>query len=297
MYPTIRRSMMKLAACALAVTATAAAMVAPSAHANTIQSPSIPALTDQTPVRTTPQVREDSSHLPVIWVGSSIDVPGINTRVRSLFENSGLSFYEWAPLAVTFTDPNVGLFDKMSKYIPSLDAYVKQVMAETGAPKVNIITFSQGGPITAGWLRQNNGASVVDKVVNISALVNGSPLAQAATHLLFDCLGMGTCQDLNPESAYIKSVTQPTSALPGIEYLNIDSRADTFAGPYTNNIMTGPGDYQNVLTEDLCPGQFVDHLFIGSHPVVHEAIVQFIRGQEVAPSCPAPPPAPELSAP
>lgn len=80
--------------------------------------------------KVTQQVREDSSKLPVIWVGGSIEYPGINTRARSYFENHGLDFYEWNPMAATIQDPNLGVFDKIKKYSPNLNAYVRQIMAE-----------------------------------------------------------------------------------------------------------------------------------------------------------------------
>ncbi|AWB82252.1 hypothetical protein C3B44_07700 [Corynebacterium yudongzhengii] len=274
------------AAIAAATLALAASFAAPAAGANTIQSPSYPDQLGGTPPAVTAQVREDSSNLPVVWVGSALDFPGINTRARSYFEKNGLRFFEWAPLAVTATDPNVGVFDHINKYTPSLNAYIDDVLRQTGAPKVNLVTFSQGGLISAVWQRQGNNASKVDKVVNISGLVHGSPAAQLANQLLpGGCLGIGTCQDLDPNSDVIHFITNPTEALPGIEYLNIDSRADIVAGPYTNNLMFGDGDYQNVLIEDMCPFQQVDHPLMGFHHAVHEMIVQFFRGQDVKPHC------------
>lgn len=147
-----------------------------------------------------------------------------------------------------------------------------------------MVTYSQGGLIAAGWMRENNNAEIVDKVVNISGLLNGTPIGEVASYLPGNCLGIGTCQGFNPKGEFIGEITTP-GALPGVEYLNIDSRTDILAGPYTNNLMTGAGEYQNVLTEDLCTGQFNAHMSLGGSLIVHEAIVQFFRGQEVAPSC------------
>ncbi len=269
----------------LASIATAAAlMVTPVAHADTGQSPALPTGNLLRPAVVTKQIREDSSKNPIIWTGSALDIPGLNSGFHTVLERNGMSFYEWSPLVTSLQDPNMAIFDYIDKYTPSFGAYVDKVMKDTGAKKVNIVTYSQGGLITAAWMRQGDNAKKVDKVANISGVMNGSPLAKLGPILPNNCLGIGTCQNLNPDNEFIKRTTNPI-ALPGIEYLNIDSRADIVAGPYTNSLMTGSGDYQNVLTEDLCPGQYAEHTTLSFMPIVQESIVQFFRGQTVAPKC------------
>lgn len=268
----------------LASIATAAAlMVTPTAQAENAQSPALPTNLVR-PAVVTKQIREDSSKNPIIWAGSALDVPGLNSGFRTVLERNGMSFYEWSPLMTSIQDPTMAIFDYIDKYTPSFGAYVDTVMKKTGAKKVNIVTFSQGGLITAAWMRQGENAQKVDKVANISGVMNGSPLAKLGPLVPGNCLGIGTCQNLNPDNEFIKRTTNPI-ALPGIEYLNIDSRIDVVAGPYTNSLMSGSGDYQNVLTEDLCPGQFSGHGTMSFMPVVQESIVQFFRGQTVAPKC------------
>ena len=44
----------------------------------------------------------------------------------------------------------------------------------------------------------------------------------------------------------------PTQALPGIKYFNITTRWDENAFPYTTNLMTGRGDYENLVTQKQC---------------------------------------------
>lgn len=250
------------------------------------ESPAVPDALLAPPAPVTEQVTKDSSALPVIWVGGSTDFPQLNSRVRTYIERSGMKFFEWDPIMVTLDDPDVKLFDHLEKYMPSLDSFVKQVLQETGAPKVNLVTYSQGGAITAGWTRMYDGAKVVEKIVNISGLVNGSPVAGVGTKAISeDCLGFGTCVDFIPEGEYVRSITEQGNALPGIEYLNVESRMDLFAAPYTNGLMTGPGNYRNVLTEDLCPGDVGTHLLLPQKQIVHQSIVQFFRGQEVRPAC------------
>lgn len=230
-------------------------------------------------------VREDSSDLPVVYAGGAIDTPILSAGIKKRVEDAGMTFYDWSPLVTSTESDEIYLFDHLEKYMPSLDAIVNKALAESGKDKVNLITYSQGGAIAAGWLRDFDGAARVDKVANISGLSNGSPIAGIGTKLTKDCLGFGTCQDFVPEGDYIKKIQTPNSAFEGIEYLNIESRADVFAFPYTNGLMVGEGDYQNILIEDYCPEQLSGHILLPQKPAVQLSIIQFFRGEEIAPDC------------
>lgn len=116
-------------------------------------------------------------------------------------------------------------------------------------------------------MRQFGGASSVRSLTSLSGLIKGSPFQR-------DALARGQCPPPNLEflvppeypnrptdacremaqgGEEVVALNPPSDALPGIHYTNITSTQETDAAPYEINLMTGPGNHENIVTQDYCP--------------------------------------------
>lgn len=226
----------------------------------------------------------DTSNLPVVYLSGANDISFLNSDIKENIVNAGMQFFEWDPLATSIKgEPK--LYDHMDGYANSVDAFVKDVLKQTGAKKVNIITYSQSGLINQNWMRNHGGAQYVAKVINYSGLLQGSPLATIATNLTGDCLGFGTCLDFNPYG-FVAELNKNGEAVPGVTYYNLTSRYDEMAMPYQINFMYAPtGNYKNVLLQDYCPADRSGHLGLPHAAGTMSITIQALKGQPLKPKC------------
>lgn len=229
----------------------------------------------------------DSHALPLIYMAGNDDYSKNNRALRRYFERQGLDLYDWYPTEIT-DQANIRKFQHPEWYVSSIDGFIKKVMRETGSPKVNIMTFSQGGLIAANWMKNHGGAQYVDQVVNISAVLQGTPTATIGEELVPGCLGIQGCSAMRPESAFITQLNTPRDNIPGIQYTNITTKYDELAAPYSVNFMYDEGDYQNILIQDYCPGLPLEHTVMMRTRLVWSMALQALKGDNIAPLCTLP---------
>lgn len=228
----------------------------------------------------------DTSALPVVYLAGANDLPALNKDIAKNVEDAGIQFFAWYPLLASVNDKNISLYDNMEAYSASVDAFVKGVLKRTGAPQVNIITYSQSGLINQTWMKKHGGARYVAKVINYSGLLQGSPFGTIATNVTGDCLGFGTCVDFDPWGPLVKEINKNGEAQPGITYYNITTKYDEMAMPYQVNFMYAPtGNYMNVLLQDYCPANKAGHLGLPHASATRSLTLQAIKGQPLNPTC------------
>lgn len=169
-------------------------------------------------------------------------------------------------------------------------AFVDDVLARTGAQRVDIVTHSQSGLLTQYFIKRLGGANKVGTVVNFSGIAHGSLLGNFALELGdLRCLHVTLCEQLAMDSDFLRDLNDPTDAAPGVRYVNFTSRNEEFVFPFENNFMTGPGDITNVLLQDQCPRDFAEHLMLPLYPPLIEGAAQALRGDEIRLPCLVPP--------
>jgi triacylglycerol esterase/lipase EstA (alpha/beta hydrolase family) len=157
-----------------------------------------------------------------------------------------------------------------------LAAFVTQVLAATGAAKVDLVGHSQGGMMPRYYLKFLGGAQYVNDLVALAPSNYGTTL-DGLTTLVTD-LGLAglvnsainpdctACVEQEEGSSFLDNLNAGGDTVPGVHYTVIESKDDEVVTPYTNAFLTGSG-VTNITLQNQCPLDASDHLEIAADPV------------------------------
>ena len=151
-----------------------------------------------------------------------------------------------------------------------LGAFVSQVMAETGAAKVDLVGHSQGGMTPRYWMKFDGGASKVDDLIGIAPSNHGTtnPLASPAGPFCKACAQQAA------GSAFITNLNAGGDTLAGPSYTVISTRYDEVVTPYRSQALTGSAvQVTNVVLQDRCPLDISEHPSIPSDPTTAQWVL------------------------
>jgi triacylglycerol esterase/lipase EstA (alpha/beta hydrolase family) len=146
-----------------------------------------------------------------------------------------------------------------------LAAFVSQVKAATGAAKLDLVGYSQGGLLVEYYTKLLGGAANVHAVVNIGPTTHGTTLDGLA--LLGKILGVNqplanvcaACVDQETGSAVVNAVDTGPIAQPGIPYTIIDTIYETVVTPVGSSFINQAG-VSNEYVQSYCAFDVVDHV-------------------------------------
>jgi triacylglycerol esterase/lipase EstA (alpha/beta hydrolase family) len=153
-----------------------------------------------------------------------------------------------------------------------LAAEVSRVLAETGASKVDIVGWSQGGMMPRYYINDLDGAAKVNMLVGLAPSNYGTTLDGLVTLISdFGALGIATallsvtcpaCAEQIQGSSFLTSLNAtPTAA--AVQYVVIETADDEVVTPYTNAFLPAASNVQNITLQNQCPQDHSDHLSIG----------------------------------
>src|SRR5580692_12591282 len=157
-----------------------------------------------------------------------------------------------------------------------LASFVTQVLAETGAAKIDLVGHSQGGMMPRYYLKFLGGAQYVNDLVALAPSNYGTTLDGLTT--LASSLGAiglvnsvinplcPACVEQEQGSSFLDNLNAGGDTVPGVHYTVIESRDDEVVTPYTNAFLTGSG-VTNITLQNQCPLDASDHLEIAADPV------------------------------
>jgi triacylglycerol esterase/lipase EstA (alpha/beta hydrolase family) len=152
-----------------------------------------------------------------------------------------------------------------------LSTEVNNVLAETGASKVDLVGWSQGGMMPRYYINDLGGAADVNMLVGLApsnygttvdgltTLVADLGLAGVATGLL--SIACQACDQQLQGSSFLTSLNQ-TPTVPGVKYVVIETADDDVVTPYTNAFLPTAPNVQNITLQNQCPQDASDHLSI-----------------------------------
>jgi triacylglycerol lipase len=145
-----------------------------------------------------------------------------------------------------------------------LGAFVDQVLAQTGAAKVDLVGHSQGGMMPRYWMKFDGGAAKVDDLIGIAPSNHGTtnPLAKPAAPF---CLA---CAQQAAGSAFITNLNAGGDIQSGPSYTVISTRYDEVVTPFGSQALSGPASQvTNIVLQNRCPFDISEHLTIPDDPV------------------------------
>ena len=157
-----------------------------------------------------------------------------------------------------------------------LGAFVSQVLAATGASKVDLVGHSQGGMMPRYYLKFLGGAQYVNTLVALAPSNYGTTLdGLTALASALNLIGLvndvinplcTACVEQEQGSSFLANLNSGGDTVPGVHYTVIESKDDEVVTPYTNAFLTGAGA-TSITVQNQCPLDASDHLEIAADPV------------------------------
>ncbi|CAM3742649.1 triacylglycerol lipase [Nocardiopsis rhodophaea] len=126
-----------------------------------------------------------------------------------------------------------------------LAGFVDEVLATTGADRVDLVTHSMGGLPSRWYIRFLGGADRVDDWVSIGGPNNGTAVAGACFSLFTSCRemkrGSGFLSDLNADD--------PTPH--GVNYVTFRSPCDLIISPISSTALDGAANHRTRCLEHI----------------------------------------------
>jgi triacylglycerol esterase/lipase EstA (alpha/beta hydrolase family) len=148
-----------------------------------------------------------------------------------------------------------------------LGAFVDEVLAATGAAKVDIVGHSQGGMMPRWYIKFLGGDQTVRTLVGLSPSNHGTTLfglSGLASKLPGGTAAFGDCTACEQQlagSEFLATLNAGGDTVPGPTYTVIQTRYDEVVTPYHSAFLTGP-NVTNITLQHRCALDLGDHLAI-----------------------------------
>jgi triacylglycerol esterase/lipase EstA (alpha/beta hydrolase family) len=208
---------------------------------------------------------------PVVLVHGTVEDEGSNwVTLAPLLANNGYCVY-----ALNYGEGllSLGRVDGIGDITHSaeqLAAFVKSVLAKTGASKVDIVGHSQGGMMPNYFIKFLGGASKVHTLIGLAPSNHGTTIDGLKTLLsvfpvnallggLSGLLGDPALEQQEEGSPFMKKLFAGGDTVAGPRYVVIETTHDEVVTPYTNAFLNGP-NVTNITIQNQCPNDPVAHI-------------------------------------
>lgn len=146
-----------------------------------------------------------------------------------------------------------------------LSAFVDKVLDATGAARVEIVGHSQGGMMPRYYIKNLDGDGKVEDLVGLVPSNHGTTVNDA-WEAGDSCTA---CDQQRAGSDFLQALNNPDETPGDVDYTQVTTVYDEVVVPYSSAFLT-PGERStNILLQDRCPADTVDHLGI---PMDRQAI-------------------------
>ena len=153
-----------------------------------------------------------------------------------------------------------------------LRSFVNNVIAKTGASKVDLVGHSQGGMMPNYYIKFLGGASKVNELIGLSPSNHGTTLSGLTKFLevfpfasgiiggLLEFLGAPSLPEQEETSAFIKKLFgRGDPVVAGVRYVVIQTTHDEVVTPYAHAFLSG-SNVTNITIQSQCPSDGVAHI-------------------------------------
>jgi triacylglycerol esterase/lipase EstA (alpha/beta hydrolase family) len=169
-----------------------------------------------------------------------------------------------------------------------LSDFVDRVLSATGASKVDIVGHSQGGMMPRYYIKFDNGAAKVDKLIGLAPSNHGTTLDGLFTlasyypnssMFMADC---PACQEQEAGSPFMTHLNDPAYPDPVQTYTVIESQNDEVVTPYTSAFLDGAN---NIDLQTQCPADQGEHLSMPYDHIADGDVLQALDPSTPGPAC------------
>jgi triacylglycerol esterase/lipase EstA (alpha/beta hydrolase family) len=213
---------------------------------------------------------------PVVLVNGTFANMDDNWQAASpILYNHGYCVFAFNYGGTSATSPIQGIGD-IAASAGTLSSFVNEVLADTGASKVDLVGHSQGGMMPRYYINFLGGGSKVSAFVALAPSNYGTTLDGLTT--LAGYLGASglinsglnsvcpACVEQEQGSSFLANLNV-TPTVAGVNYTVIESVDDEVVTPYTNALLPAASNVTNIIVNAQCPVDFSDHLEIAADPV------------------------------
>jgi triacylglycerol esterase/lipase EstA (alpha/beta hydrolase family) len=237
---------------------------------------------------------------PVILVhGLAANMTDNWQTISPLLANNGYCVF-----ALTYgTNPDfpfpldqIGGLAPLEESAQTIGDFVDQVLAATGATKVNIVGHSEGATMPDYYVKFLGGAAKVDHYVGIAPVYHGTTLYGLSSYVtalasIFppgaQAVGQfcASCQEFLAGSPFVTALNAGGAAVAGVTYTNIVTRYDELVIPYTSGFLAG-SNVVNIVVQDQCALDFADHVAMAADHIVGQDVLNALDPAHArAPRC------------
>jgi triacylglycerol esterase/lipase EstA (alpha/beta hydrolase family) len=173
----------------------------------------------------------------------------------------------------------IGSYGPVATSAGELKTKVDQVLAATGAAKVDLVGWSQGGMMPRYYLKFLGGAAKVNALIGLAPSNHGTTLSGLAILAGYfpgalPLVGAlcPACTDQIVGSPFLTNLNAGGDTVPGVKYTVIQSRYDEVVTPYTSAFLSGP-NVTNITIQNKCILDLGEHLSMPyDHIVTREVL-------------------------
>jgi triacylglycerol lipase len=137
-----------------------------------------------------------------------------------------------------------------------LKRFVDAVLGATGAHRVSLVGHSQGGMMPRYYIKFLGGDSKVDDLVGLAPSNHGTTNPGAFVTGATICLA---CDQQRAGSDFLQQLNAGDETPGPVSYTVVETKYDEVVTPYTSAFLaTGPNT-TNILLQDACPAEVIDH--------------------------------------
>jgi triacylglycerol esterase/lipase EstA (alpha/beta hydrolase family) len=137
-----------------------------------------------------------------------------------------------------------------------LKRFVDAVLGATGARRVSLVGHSQGGMMPRYYVKFLGGDSKVDDLVGLAPSNHGTTNPGAFVTGATICLA---CDQQRADSDFLQHLNAGDETPGPVSYTVVETKYDEVVTPYTSAFLaTGPNT-TNILLQDACPAEVIDH--------------------------------------
>jgi triacylglycerol esterase/lipase EstA (alpha/beta hydrolase family) len=137
-----------------------------------------------------------------------------------------------------------------------LKRFVDAVLGATGAHRVSLVGHSQGGMMPRYYIKFLGGDSRVDDLVGLAPSNHGTTNPGAFVTGATICMA---CDQQRAGSDFLQQLNAGDETPGPVSYTVVETKYDEVVTPYTSAFLAAGPNTANILLQNACPAEVIDH--------------------------------------